>query len=190
VATGGDGQLLGSVEHVLALQAKVPGELINSDFAAAGHSGLQSIRARCDAGALPRGQWSSCLSVSGGVSAQTLLEGCGDRGRHRAAKSLLQPLSADGFLKALGALAEIGRAAEPFIEHNSILMIADDTPERRSIREPATSRTASEYGARPHRAPPSMLSSSASFSSAATSVSSWSAWPKGSSPSCSSSGRG
>ena len=45
-----DGQLLGGIQDIFVLQAKVLGQLINSDFAAAGHSGLRSVRARCASG--------------------------------------------------------------------------------------------------------------------------------------------
>jgi hypothetical protein len=40
MAAGRDGKGLGGVEHVLVLQAQVLGQLINSHFAAGGHSGL------------------------------------------------------------------------------------------------------------------------------------------------------
>ena len=38
VALGRDRQLFGRVQHVLVLKAEVLGQLVNSDFAAAGHS--------------------------------------------------------------------------------------------------------------------------------------------------------
>lgn len=50
-----DGQLLGGIQDIFVLQAKVLGQLINSDFAAAGHSGLRSVRARCASGLHTRG---------------------------------------------------------------------------------------------------------------------------------------
>ena len=40
-----DGQLLGGIQDIFVLQAKVLGQLINSDFAAAGHSVGVSDRA-------------------------------------------------------------------------------------------------------------------------------------------------
>ena len=55
VALGRNGQLFSGIEHVLVVQAKVLGQLINSDFAAAGHSGLRSVRARCASGHHPGG---------------------------------------------------------------------------------------------------------------------------------------
>ena len=46
VALSRNGQLLSGIQHVFVVQAKVLGQLIDSDFAAAGHSGLRSVRAR------------------------------------------------------------------------------------------------------------------------------------------------
>jgi hypothetical protein len=45
MALRGDRELLGGIEHVLVLKAQVLGQLVNPDFAAAGHSVLQRVGA-------------------------------------------------------------------------------------------------------------------------------------------------
>ena len=45
VALRGDRELLGGIEHILVLKAQVLGQLVNPDFAAAGHSVLQRVGA-------------------------------------------------------------------------------------------------------------------------------------------------
>jgi hypothetical protein len=71
MAPSGDGQLLGGIQDIFVLQAKVLGQLINSDFAAAGHSGLRSVRARCASGLHTRGasvHLASAAATRGSVS--------------------------------------------------------------------------------------------------------------------------
>ena len=64
VAFRRNGQLFSGIKHVLVVQAKVLGQLINSDFAAAGHSGLRSVRARSASG--PQTSWGQCSSCLSG----------------------------------------------------------------------------------------------------------------------------
>ena len=45
MALRGDRELLGGIEHILVLKAQVLGQLVNPDFAAAGHSVLQRVGA-------------------------------------------------------------------------------------------------------------------------------------------------
>ena len=173
VALGGNRQLFGGFEHVAVVQAQVPGQLINSDFAAAGHSGLQLVGAtgasepeRGDS--TPQGHCLSCLSVSDEFVVQTLFKRCVDGIGNRAAQGPLQPFSSPGLLKALQALAEIGRTAHALIQCEASRCQSDDPPELPTIEQLPAGHTAAQDGTAAHRTSSSSETSSPPASRAAS----------------------
>ena len=72
-----DREFLGSIQHILVFKAQVLGELVDSDFAAAGHSGGVSGRAGHEVPRWPlakRGQCLVCLSGSSSLATESLLQ--------------------------------------------------------------------------------------------------------------------
>ena len=155
VALGCDRQLLGRIQHVLVLKAQVLGQLVNSDFAAAGHSGRISGRAGHGVPRWPhamRGQCSVCLSGHVRCITEPLFQRCQDIIGHLATQGFLKSFAASGLFKACLALTEIGRSAHAPVNTDPILMVSDHPPERAAIEKLAAGHTATQDGALIHRA--------------------------------------
>jgi hypothetical protein len=123
MAAGSDGQLLGGIEHVLVVQAKVPGQLINSDFAAAGHSGLRRAGPNgppggqgCHRAVKRHGHSSSCLRARGPGDRETSLKFGKDGIRYLTAQCPLEALASPGLIQTSWTRTEIGRTAHPPIQ--------------------------------------------------------------------------
>ena len=166
-----DGKLLGSIQHILVFKAEVLGQLVNSDFAAAGHSVGVSDRAGRGVPRCPHAKSGQCLvCLSGFTSACTepLIQRREDCIRHLTSQSFLQPFSAPSLLKALFLRTEIGRAAHPEVQKDPILVVTDHPPKVATILELAACHATTEDGLGAHRAS-SRVSASASSLAAVSS---------------------
>ena len=155
MAFGCDRQLLGRIQHVLVLKAQVLGQLVNSDFAAAGHSGRISGRAGHGVPRWPHAMWGQCLvCLSGHVRGITepLFQRCEDVIGHLTSQGFLKSFAAPGLLEACLALTEVGRSTHPPVNTDPILMVSDHPPEGAAIQKLAAGHTATQDGALIHRA--------------------------------------
>ena len=196
---GRNGQLLSGIQHVFVVQTKVLGQLIDSDFAAAGHSGLRSVRARCASGHHSRwGQCSSCLSDCLLIRNQSLLQSRHHGVRHLASQGFLQSFPTLCFFETALLRTEIGRTAHSVVKENPIPMVTHNPPEKAAVQQQTAGDTTSQDRALWfHRAPSSedsLDSGVASLVSAASpsdiTTSSTASSPYSSFSSSSSSGRG
>ena len=133
VALSRDRQLVGSIQHVLVLKAKVLGQLVNSDFAAAGHSGGVSGRAGHVVPRWPharQGQCSVCLSGFFSRLTEPLLHRRENHVGHLTTQGLLQSFPSTCVLQTCLRGAEIGRTTHSCLQENPIPVVADHAPEQ------------------------------------------------------------